>query len=197
MLIGLTGQMGCGKTTAAAIFKKAGACVIDADRIGREVVEDSALLRHRLKIAFGTDIFDKRGKLRRKILAVRAFATSENHARLNAMVHPYLLKELRKQIKTVKKNCRLVVVDAALLLDWNLDREMDFVLVVHTSREKRLQWLLKRKISRQDALARLKNQLTFSVFRQRADRVILNSGSVADLKRKINALLAKILRQTD
>ena len=197
MLIGLTGQIGAGKSTAAAVFKKTGARIIDADRIGREVVNNSALLRKRLKQAFGPEIFDKNGNLKRKTLAEKAFASSANHAQLNSLVHPCLLKELRRQMRTAEKSYRLVVIDAALLLDWNLDREMDFVLVIHTSLEKRIQRLIKRGISRKDARARLKTQLPLSVFRDKADRLILNNGTEGELERKIKVWLGKILRQTD
>ena len=152
---------------------------------------------NRLKKAFGADIVDSKGRLRRKFLAARAFASSAGHTRLNALVHPYLLKELKRQMKAAVKKHPLVVIDAALLLDWDLDREMDFVLVVHTSLEKRLRRLLKRGISRKDALARLKNQLPFREFRQRADRLVLNNSDEADLERKIKVWLTKILRQTD
>jgi len=197
MLIGLTGQIGAGKSTAAAIIKKTGARVIDADRIGREVANNSAPLRKQLKRAFGPEIMNKNGRLKRKKLAAKAFASSANHAKLNALVHPYLLKELRRQMRAAEKRYRLVVIDAALLLDWHLDREMDFVLVIHTSLEKRLRRLIKRGITRKDAQARLKAQLPLSVFRKKADRFILNGNNEAELERKIKAWLSKILRQTD
>lgn len=197
MLIGLTGQLGSGKTTAAAFFKRMGATVIDADRIGREVVEESHALLKKLVRTFGHDILDKKGRLIRKRLAMVAFASRENHARLNTLVHPYLLKKLRKQLSQAEKKQKIVVVDAALLIDWRLDREMDYVLVIHASLQKRLERLIRRGITRQDTRARLKRQLPFRIFQKRADRVILNNGSIADLEKKLEKLFARILPQTD
>jgi dephospho-CoA kinase len=197
MLVGLTGQIGAGKTTAANILKKLGAVVIDADRIGREVVEKSAPLLRNLVQAFGRDILDKKGRLNRKKLASLAFRTRETHARLNELVHPYLLRELRQRMRQALKENELVVIDAALLLDWDLDKEMDLVLVIHTSLAKRLARLAARGITRKDALARQKAQLPFSEFQKRADRVILNNGTRADLARKVRKFLIENLAQTD
>jgi len=197
MLIGLTGQIGSGKTTAAKIFKKLGAVVIDADLIGREVVDESSPLLKNLVKAFGSEILDKNGRLKRKKLASIAFATKENHIRLNELVHPYLLRELRLRTRKALKENELVVIDAALLLDWGLDKEMDRVLVIHTSLEKRLARLAARGISRADALARQKAQLPFREFQRRADRVILNNGTTQDLERKIRKFIFGNLTQTD
>ncbi|MCK4301416.1 MAG: dephospho-CoA kinase, partial [candidate division Zixibacteria bacterium] len=74
MLIGVTGRIGSGKTTAARILADLGAAVIDADMIGHVVVEQSAALQAKLAGRFGGDIFTRSGKLNRKRLAARAFA---------------------------------------------------------------------------------------------------------------------------
>jgi dephospho-CoA kinase len=196
MIIGLTGQIGAGKTSAAQFLKSLGAAVVDADRIGRQVVEQSGPLRSKLARAFGTGILDGRGHLRRKKLASLAFQDQISRDRLNALVHPYLLKELRRQVKTASKTHEVVVIDAALLLHWGMDREVDFVLVIHAGQEIRLERLKKRGISRHDGLARQRAQLPFREFQRRADRVILNNRNLPDLKRKIRRLWHRLAPQT-
>jgi dephospho-CoA kinase len=194
MRIGVTGQIGSGKSTAAQILGSFGAAVISADEIGREVVDGSASLRKRLARRFGRDILDKNCCLIRKRLATKAFANQEATAALNEIVHPRLLSELRRQVKRLEKTNSVVVVDAALLLYWNLDREMDCTLVIHAGQETRLARALERGISRSDALSRQRAQLPFSAFRSRADRLLLNSGSVADLTRKLSDWYQKVCR---
>jgi dephospho-CoA kinase len=189
MLIGLTGQIGSGKTTAADIFKKLGAVVIDADQIGREVIEESYPLFKSLVRAFGPKILDKSGHINRKKLALIAFATKENHAKLNELVHSYLLRKLRLRTRRALRESKLVVIDAALLLDWGMDKEVDLVLVIHASLEKRLTRLVARGITLIDVRARQKAQLPFTEYKRRADRVILNNGSKADLERKIRKFI--------
>jgi len=188
MYIGVTGQIGSGKTTAAKMLASFGAAVIDADRIGREVVDKSAPLRKKLARQFGQEILTAPGKLSRKKLAQLAFANDTAKKQLNRLVHPFLLKELKRQMKRLSRQHQVVVIDAALLLDWEFDSLMDLVIVIHASKEIRLRRLLERGISRKDALARQKAQLLLSEFRRRADRVILNNGTVEQLKSRLQRI---------
>lgn len=191
MVIGVTGQIGSGKSTAASILAECGAVVIDADRIGHEVTADTPALRVKLAHEFGEDIFDSRGRLLRKKLAHRAFATKRGRHTLNRLVHPYLVKRLRKRVRDASRHGH-VVIDAALLLDWGMDRELDFILVIHSGLETRLKRLAQRGITRADALARQRAQRPIKDYRKRADRVMMNSESKASLKRKLLKLWNKL-----
>jgi len=184
MVIGLTGQIGSGKSTAADILRSFGATVIDADEIGHQVVRESGPLRKKLAAAFGDDIFDAAGRLKRKLVAKRAFADRQACERLNNLVHPYLLRELHKQVARARKRGP-VVIDAALLLHWGMDRDVDLVLVIHAGWEVRLKRARRRGFSESDVRARQRAQLPYREFQQRADRVILNRGTRADLRRKL------------
>ncbi len=195
MLIGVTGRIGSGKTTAARILADLGAAVIDADMIGHVVVEQSAALQAKLAGRFGDDIFTRSGKLNRKRLAARAFADQKAKQALDRLVHPYLLKELRRRMKEQARKSPIVVVDAALLLDWKMDREMDLTLVIHASLETRLRRLSARGISVADARARQKAQLPFAVYRERSDRLILNNRSVRALREKLAVFFEKFVRK--
>lgn len=188
MIIGLTGKIGSGKTTAAMILKSFGAIIIDADKIGHNVVDNSKELQKKLQKEFGKDILSKTGKVNRKMIANRAFQNEISKKKLNSLVHPYLLKELQKQIIKYHKKDNVVVIDAALLLDWNYDKKVDYVLVIHSSIEKRIRRLKKRGISRFDAIARNKSQLPFREYQRRADKVILNSSTIENLKKKLAVL---------
>ena len=185
MLIGITGQIGAGKTTAANILKAMGAVVIDADKIGRKVVETNPKLIQKLARAFGPQILTPAGNLRRKKTAEIAFSSEKNRKLLNSLVHPYLLRELKKQIKRNLDKNKVIVIDAALLLDWKLDNVVDLTLVIGCSKEKRMTRLLKKGFSKSDALARMKSQLPFRDYQKRADRVITNSSTITALKRKV------------
>ncbi|MEE8404120.1 MAG: dephospho-CoA kinase [candidate division Zixibacteria bacterium] len=185
MLIGITGQIGAGKTTAANILKAMGAVVIDADKIGRKVVETNPKLIRKLARVFGPQILTPSGNLRRTKTAEIAFSNEKNRKLLNSLVHPYLLRELKKQIKRNSGKKKVIVIDAALLLDWKLENIVDQTLVIGCSKEKRLTRLIKRGLSKTDALARMKSQLPFRDYQTRADRVILNSSTVAAFKRKV------------
>lgn len=188
MNVGITGQIGSGKTTAAKILASFGAAVIDADRIGREVVDKSAQLRRKLANRFGKEILTATGKLSRKKLAQLAFANDAAKKQLNRLVHPFLLKELQRQMKQLSRRYSVIVIDAALLLDWELDRSMDLVLVVHASKEIRLKRLTARGMSKADALARQKAQMPFNEYQKRADCVVLNNGSIDKLQSRLHRI---------
>ncbi|MBU8933119.1 MAG: dephospho-CoA kinase [candidate division Zixibacteria bacterium] len=185
MIIGLTGQIGGGKSTAASILKSCGAAIVDADLIGRQVVNRSDVLRRKLARRFGKDIIDSNGMLNRKKLATRAFQTEQTKTALNQLVHPYLLKELRLRVQSLQKTHNVVVIDAALLLNWDMDDEVDFVLVIHAALEDRLRRLVIRGMARTDAEARQHAQLSLREYKERSDRVILNNGSLAVLRKKM------------
>ena len=185
MLIGITGQIGAGKSTAAKVMEQMGAALIDADKIGRDVVENNSKLLKQLAHAFGGDILASRGKLNRKRTAQIAFSSSSNKQKLDRLVHPFLLRELKKQIKNLSKKYNVIVIDAALLLDWRLDKLIDQVLVIHSGEEQRFQRLLKRGISPTDAKSRQRMQFSNSEYKKRADKVILNNTTIAALKTKV------------
>lgn len=170
-----------------------GAAVIDADRIGREVVENNPQVLARLVRRFGEDILTRSGRLNRRKLALRAFQNDAAKLHLNRIVHPPLLKELKRQTRQAARVNNVVVIDAALLLDWNLDRIVDLTIVIRASQSKRLERLMDRGISRTDALARQRGQLPLVEYRLRADYVLLNNDSPDRLRDK----LMKIVRRID
>ena len=188
MLIGLTGQIGAGKSTAARIFAQLGAVVVDADMIGRQVVEQSPTLLKKLSKRFGRVVLLPSGKLNRRALAEVAFASPKSTRALNSLVHPYLLKELRRQVKRHSKHRKVVIIDAALLLNWWLDREVDRTIVISAPLAIRIKRMSARGLSRAEVIARQKSQPAVATFRSRADFVISNSGTSAELRQRLKKL---------
>lgn len=194
MLIGLTGQIGAGKSTAATILASFGAVIIDADKIGREVVDKSPVLFRCLVEEFGLKILTKSGSLSRAKLAKVAFADAASTEKLNGHVHPHLLKELRKQARELQKRHDIVVIDAALLLNWDVGLKLDCVIVINATRELRLKRLVKRGMSLSDAKARQRSQLPLSEFRKRANIVVPNNGTKAELEQRLRKVWAVLDR---
>ncbi|MCM2271443.1 MAG: dephospho-CoA kinase [candidate division Zixibacteria bacterium] len=196
MLIGLTGQIGAGKSTAAKILAQFGAAIVDADMIGRQVVEHSPTLLRKLVKRFGKGILSPTGRLNRKALAKIAFASPRSTRALNALVHPYLLRELYRQVKLHSKRRKAVIIDAALLLNWRLDREVDPTIVITAPLAIRIKRMSARGLSRAEVIARQKSQPTVAELRSRADFVISNSGTSAELRQKLTKLW-RILQKSD
>ncbi|MBK7141359.1 MAG: dephospho-CoA kinase [bacterium] len=188
MLIGLTGQIGSGKSTAARVFEELGAAIVDADMIGRDVVEMSPAVLKKLTKQFGIQILTPSGSLNRRMLARRAFASDESKVALNAIVHPYLLDELHRQVKGYLKQGKVVVIDAALLLDWDLDKQVDKTLVITASPTIRVKRMEARGLSHQEVLDRQKVQLPLAEYKRRATDILTNNGTREELARKVTKL---------
>jgi len=186
LLVGIGGNMGSGKSTVASELKRYGAKVIDADEMGWSVLAKRTDAYRRLVKTFGRGILTKSGNIDRRALGKLAFASKANLAKLNAIVHPTLLERVRKEIDRNKKG--LVVVDAALLFAWGMDKEVDVAILVTAADRLKIKRLVDAGMREEDVMARLKLQLPDSKIWRRADFVLDNKGSFAELRRKCRAL---------
>ena len=194
MLIGITGQIGTGKSEVARLFEKHGAYVISADQIGREVVEQNRVVLRELVRAFGAEILTPSGKLRRRLLGELAFATPASKRRLDKIVHPRLLRKLGRQTSLALKKHALVVVDAALLIDWNWDKKVQYTVLVHSRNEIKAARLLKKGYSRAEIITRIRSQKDFIELRKHADFIIHNNKSLDSLEVQVEKLIEKLKR---
>lgn len=193
-LIGLTGGAGSGKSTVAAIFKKRGACVIDADKIGHRLLEKDHRCIARVIKEFGIGILSVKGSIDRSMLGELVFSDGAKMAMLNNIIHPYLLEEIRKEIdlcRTKFIGC-LVVVDAALIVQWGLEKELDLMLMVDSMKRLRIARLVKRGISESKARRIISFQQPVSEIRKKSDVVIKNNGSIKELEGKAAMIWEKI-----
>ena len=129
MIIGITGCPSSGKSILAGEFSCCGWTLIDADDIGREVVENKVILDE-LAGAFGNDILDKEGRLRRRELGKRAFPDQEKTRMLNTIVHPPLIRLLKRRVDALRTSGGNVVVDCALIFEWEIEGIFDEVICV-------------------------------------------------------------------
>ena len=195
MTVGVTGGIGAGKSSVCRIFEAEGALVVDADAVGHETVADPDVLRE-LAAAFGSDILDAEGRLVRRELGRRAFASEAGRKHLNAIVWPPLDRRLRRRIREALDECpgRPVVVDAALLVEWGDSKAFcDLLVVVTAPREVRTARTMARLgISETEAGARMASQLPEEEKVRVADYVIVNDASAEELERKARAVWREI-----
>ncbi len=195
ILIGVTGGIACGKTEVCKVFQKKGATILSGDKIGKEVVEKNKKVIKQLVRSFGRNILDGRGRLNRRKLGKVAFASKEAKDKLNRIVHPFLLEELGKRIKNLKKkDTKVVVIDAALIVEWGLQHQLDYLILVESKREDRIKRLQKQKgYSRKEAQDRIKAQLPEVAKRRLADYTIKNDKGLAELREKATKVWGKII----
>ena len=195
--VGVTGGIASGKSLVCRIFEKFGARVIDADVIGRRVVEQREGVLPSLVESFGKDILDPRGELDRKKLAGIVFRERESLDRLNRIVHPFLIEEIQKDMENLSQEGfhGVVVVDAALIFEWNLVEIFDAIVVVSCSEKTQTARLRERdSLEADEALSRIRCQIPQSDKIARADFHVVNDGGLRELEEEAALVWRKLER---
>lgn len=171
--VGITGGMGCGKSTVVAEFMKRGVPAFVADKAGAACYEDPRFLAD-LRQLFGPSVFAPDGTADKRRIAERVFADRQVLLELNALVHPRVM-EAFERFCDEHRTAPYVLFESAILYDYGFDRLMDSVICVYLQLEERLARLEARDgLSRSQLMARIDSQLPVEEMMRRADYVILN-----------------------
>ncbi|KAA8744804.1 dephospho-CoA kinase [Corynebacterium tuscaniense] len=189
--IGLTGGIGSGKTTVAAMLDEAGFRVVDADKIGREIMEPGSPVLAKVAEEFGHDVLKVDGSLDRAELARRAFADKGATQQLNAITHPAIRSESHRQfIQAEADGVAVSVYDMPLLIELGLNKDMDLTVVVDVAAEERVKRLVSsRGLDEADARARIKQQIGDDARKAAADWIIDNNGPLEELAPQVKRLI--------
>ena len=196
--IGLTGNVGSGKSTVAGIWKQErGALLIDADQIGRSVVQPGSRCLAGLVQRFGKEILLPDGSLNRRRMAVMAFSDRENLEALNSIVHPEIIRKINDQLQEARsQGAGAVVVDAALIFEFGFERYLDVVVAVDAPREIKIERMLaKGKINRETLEKILDAQLPADELKAKADHVLDNSADEESLRESALELFDRLLNK--
>jgi dephospho-CoA kinase len=196
LTIGLTGNIGAGKSTVAELLVAHGAHLVDADRVAREVVEPGAAAYQPLIDRFGTGILDAEGRIDRPTLASMVFASPDDLADLNAIIHPAIGLAMIEGKDAHQGTDAVVVMDIPLLKDVHKEMlALDAIVVVDASGEVRLERLTtQRGMSEEDARARMAAQPTREERLEGADFVVDNSGDREHLVDEVDRVWAELVR---
>ena len=187
MNVGLTGGLGSGKSTVAALLGEHGAVIIDADVVAREVVRAGTPGFAAVVARFGPGVVGPDGELDRAALARIVFADGAALDELNAIVHP-LVGSRSAELAAAVPPGAVVVHDIPLLAENGLADRFDTVVVVEADREIRLARLAERGLTRAEAEARMAAQATDEQRRAIADEIVRNDGDLDSLARQVDRL---------
>ncbi len=188
LVVGLTGGIACGKSTVARGFVSHGATLIDADKIARDVVEPGTPGLVAVVDAFGQDVIDEDGRLRRAVLGRIVFADSTKLAVLNGLLHPLIEGAIVDGLTAARaRGDAVVVIDAALLVDIGLAALCDTVVVVHCSAALQVERLIARNgLTEAEARARIASQASHEKRLAHAHHAIDNGAGLAELEAQID-----------
>ena len=197
-IIGVTGGIGSGQSTVCRYLKDMGCKIIDVDKKAKQIINKDQSLKADLKKAFGSEIFDKNGKLDRRLLASIAFRDEEKTRQLNRLVHPKMVAEVIEEMENARFSQKypIIVIDAALIYEISIEQMFDYIITVYAPLQTRLARVMARdKQTRNEVMARVRRQISLDEKRKWADFVIDNNDSLENLQRQTEVIFNKIVGQ--
>jgi dephospho-CoA kinase len=196
LVVGLTGNIAAGKSTVARRLATLGAVVIDADELARRAVDAGSPALRRIAERWGKEVLAPDGLLDRAALRRRVFHDPDELEALNRIVHPAVNRLRKEEVESARaRGERVVICDIPLLFERRLVEEFDRILLVDAPRPVRLERLVRdRGLSETEALDMITAQMPADLKRARADIVIDNTGTVAELDARVAEVWAELTR---
>ncbi len=193
-IIALTGGIGTGKSTVSNLFKEKGVTVVDLDQLVRDLQKPGKDVYNRIVETFGKTILTEDGEIDRKKLGEIVFADPVKREKLNKIVHPKVLSELKDRLfKLEKKGEKLIVVEIPLLYELGLQKLFDAVILVYAPEDVQLKRIMTRdSLSEQEAINRINSQISIEEKRKRAKYIIDNSGSLENTRQQFDVLFKEL-----
>jgi len=198
--VGLTGGIGCGKSTVAAMMSELGCHVLNADRMAHALIAPGEPAYDEIRRQFGPNVLAADGSIDRARLAAVVFADAAKLASLNAIVHPGVLRELDRELERLSRidPHGVAVIEAALLIESGYNQRLDRLVLVTCTREQQLERLTNpafgRAMSREQAEKRIAAQMPLEEKRKLAHDEIDCSGSLEYTKRQVRMLVEQFRR---
>lgn len=194
--VGLTGGIASGKSTVSRLLAERGAVVVDADLIAREVVEPGQPALKQIVAVFGEGVLRDDGSLDRDALGAIVFADPDANKQLRAITHPAIGVRIGELIDAVRSTDRIVVLDAPLLVEagWT---GMPMIVVAADPEVQVERMVRDRDMTAGDARARMSAQASLEEKLAKADVVIWNNGSLAELEARVDEVWTDLLRRRD
>jgi len=192
-IIGLTGSIGSGKSTVAAMLREHNIPVIDADELAREALFETGVL-DKIRERFGDRIFLDSRTINRKRLGEIVFAHKQALIDLENIIHPEVEKLYNKKLEELKKhNYQVIFYMVPLLFEKNLQNRVDKTLLIIASEETLLERIAKRdSLTKQEARLRLRAQMSNEEKISKADEIIENNGTVDELFCKLKLVCSRL-----
>lgn len=188
-VIGLTGGIASGKSTASAYLRELGAVIVDADAISRASTRCGGAAFEAVCAAFG-DILGADGEIDRRKLGGIVFADEDARRKLNSIVHPAVMAESRAQIENARASgAKMCILDVPLLFETGMEKLCDETWLIYVPREEQIRRMAERDgLDAAAAAARIDSQMPLEEKLKRADVAIDSSGTIEQTREKLRRL---------
>jgi dephospho-CoA kinase len=194
--IGLTGGLASGKSTVASHLKQLGAIVFDADAIVAALYRPGGLGARAAQELFGKDVFDADGRVDRARIAAIVFASPRRRHELEARIHPIVKREIERRFADARAaGAPVAVAEASQILEARLESQYDHLLLIVAPESERVRRWEASGGDSEDARRRIAAQIRPEAAALRATDVIVNDGTLEELRRKVEALYRGWLEQ--
>lgn len=191
-ILGVTGGLACGKSEVGRVLEKMNYTVCDTDHVAHGLMKKGQAVYDRVVEHFGNSILED-GEISRPVLGKIIFESPKERDSLNQLVHPAVEVYLKNWIHTARKHHKKAAALIPLLFESGMERlDWDAVLCVTSEHEQIMERLAKRGFSRQEALLRMKAQLTTDKKAVRSDAVIENTGTLSELEQFTREAVRKV-----
>ena len=197
MIIGVTGSIGSGKTAVAKLFSSHWYNRIDADEIGHQIMKKNSVAYKKIIKIFDKEILDKDKNIDREKIGNIVFDDDNQLKKLNSIMHPIIINEIKNKIKKIKVKCgdkTKIVIDAPLLLETEMKNFVDKIIVVKAGKKTTLKRLSK-KFSKEKIEKILNAQMPLNKKLKYADFVIDNNKDSKYLEMRVRGIIRKIENQ--
>jgi dephospho-CoA kinase len=188
MIIGITGNIGSGKSTFSKFAEEAGFPVLKADDISKFILQTDEKVRNSVIKAFGNEAFNGL-KPNKEFLAKEVFSDNHKLQKLESILHPKVVKHLNQKIKQLKKSNSTIFVEAALIYEADLEEMFDFIVLITSEQKLRMERKLKTGMKKEDFFLTDSNQISEEEKKKRADFIFSNNSTLEELHSKFKLLL--------
>ena len=194
---GLTGGIASGKTTVAAMLREMGFPVLDADRLAHWLIDPGQPAYQEVVRAFGKEILESGGRVDRKKLGAIVFSDRAALQKLNAILHPLVAEETRRQFdEWEREGNKAAFVEAALIVEAGMHKQLDGLAIAWCTPEQQLARLVERGMSESEARNRIALQMPQEEKLRYSTDKIDCSGTLAETRSQVEALARKIAAQS-
>lgn len=196
MIIGITGSIGTGKSTVSNYLISKGYSVVDADKISKGAYNVGSNGYKAILEVFGVEILNSNGEVDRKKIKKIVFDNSNMLQRLNMAIHPIIINEIEKEIEILLESQNVVFLDAPLLIETELHKKVDKIIVVGCDKNEQINRIIKRdKITADMAISIINSQMSIDEKLKFADYIVYNNSTIENLYSQVDEIILEIKKE--